>query len=40
MTRQTSIIIGPVLGAAHGFGGLTGIPAEYRIKIQNGDLLW
>lgn len=35
-----AIIIGAVMGAAHGFGGETGIPAEYLVKMHNAAQLW
>lgn len=35
-----AILIGAVLGAVHGIGGETGIPADYLLNLQNAGALW
>jgi len=35
-----AILIGAVMGAAHGIGGAAGIPADYLVKLHNSDPLW
>lgn len=35
-----AIMIGAVMGAAHGIGGDTGIPADYLVKMHNAAPLW
>lgn len=35
-----AIIIGAVMGAAHGIGGAAGIPADHLLKLQNADQIW
>ncbi len=35
-----AILIGAVMGAAHGIGGTAGIPADYLVKMDNADPLW
>lgn len=35
-----AILIGAVMGAAHGIGGASGIPADYLLKLQNADQIW
>lgn len=35
-----AIIIGAVMGAAHGLGGESGIPADYLLHLHDGATLW
>lgn len=35
-----AIIIGAVMGAAHGIGGAKGIPTDYLLNMQNAAQLW
>jgi ADP-ribosylglycohydrolase len=35
-----AIMIGAVMGAAHGIGGDAGIPADYLVKMHNAASLW
>jgi len=39
-SADRAIMIGAVMGAAHGIGGTAGIPADYLVKLDNADPLW
>lgn len=35
-----AILLGAIMGAAHGVGGDTGVPIGWALKLQNADAIW